>query len=111
MDTNNKVLSWKPKKLKADREYTLGIEAIRDNTDEIVADLYQKLTNHFNTFPLKVAGRFIYFDMLNRCFVLACHTTGADKTKEVAEVAWDGLPSSLKEELASNKIGFAGKQI
>lgn len=79
-----------------------------------MAELYKRLVSHFNTFHLGVAGRLIYYDehILDKpVFILAVHTTGADKTKQVADVAWEGLPPDIKRDLEKAHIGFAVRQI
>ena len=77
----------------------------------LIKALYQSLVSHFHTQPLGVAGRLIYYDEEVNAFILGIHTTGAEKTHQVAEKVWQGLPNKLKESLAEAGIGFAIKQI
>jgi len=72
-------------------------------------EIYQALVNHFNTFPLKVAGRLVYFQ--SPTFILGIHTTSPEKAQEVASLVWDGLPTEIKDKLQANKLGFAVKMI
>ena len=74
-----------------------------------IEEIYQALINHFNTFPLKVAGRLVYFE--SPTFILGIHTTSPEKAQEVASLAWDGLPTELKDKLQANELGFAIKMI
>jgi len=74
-------------------------------------ELIGQLREHFNTFPLRVAGRLVYYDENLDLCILAVHTTGADKTQQVAEIAWGGLPPSLKSQLKELHTGFAVRQI
>jgi len=76
-----------------------------------IEGIREKLDNHFNTFLLKVAGRLIYYDTDIKTFILAVHTTDAEKTQEVANLAWEGLPAEIKQSLSENGIGFGVKQI
>ena len=74
-----------------------------------IEEIHQALVNHFNTFPLKVAGRLVYFE--HPTFILGIHTTSPEKAQEVAGSAWDGLPTEIKDTLKANELGFATKMI
>ena len=76
-----------------------------------IEGIKEKLDNHFNTFPLKVAGRLIYYEADIKTFILAVHTTGVEKTQEVANLAWEGLPAEIKQSLSENGVGFGVRQI
>ena len=79
--------------------------------------LYDEVVEHFNTFPLGAAGRLVYWDdgiyseQGRGTFIIAVHTTTPEKAEEMAQRAWDGLPSELRSKLDALEIGFALRMI
>ena len=76
-----------------------------------VEGLVGKLQFHFLEMKLGVAGQVVYYDRNANAIVLGVHTTGPEKIREVAEVAWESLPEDIREGLGDSGVVFAVRQI
>jgi len=90
---------------------------IQSGGEEYLESLPFRLHIELLQASLNTAGQFVsyYEDMRtqgnNGTIVLNVHTSGADKTQQVAEQAWDNLSEDIKATLKELDIGFAVRQI
>lgn len=78
----------------------------------MIEQLAEKIREHFNVIPLKVAGRLIYYRGDIKAFILAVHSTGPEETKRAGEIALESLTKAgIIKELGEQGIGFAVQQI
>lgn len=78
---------------------------------ERLADLIRQLQFHFLTVKLGISGQVVYYEEPSKLVILGVHSTGAEKTQQAAESAWNSLSDEWKEQLKGLDVGFAVKQI